>query len=243
MKNMSKSVNERVSDLLKYQELWSKVDNLQCVSRRHVGLLYWEEFMTVKDWMLLRKTRGKVGVTRVGKNLRSDGQEPLVDCDSVFDLFRLVYSVSGSDFVRVFCQKGKKHGFHKFERFRHPGVFPDQSPQNESERDQGDNDNGENEEQEVPDPGHNFDQDQDVVMADHPGVVFRTDLLDCHVDICSPELLLQFSDNFDYQVCSNYFICFSDLISICQIIRKHFIKNEVVNWDLGMHIYGYILNV
>ena len=38
------------------------------------------------------------------------------------------------------------------------------------------------------------------VMADHPGVVLRTDLLDCHVDICSPELLLQFSDNFDYQV-------------------------------------------
>lgn len=38
------------------------------------------------------------------------------------------------------------------------------------------------------------------VMADHPGVNIRTDLLDCHVDICSPELLLQFSDNFDYQV-------------------------------------------
>jgi translation initiation factor eIF-2B subunit epsilon len=63
------------------------------------------------------------------------------------------------------------------------------------------------------------------VMMDHPGVNIRTDLLDCHVDICSPELLLQFSDNFDYQN-----------------IRKHFIKNEVVNWDLGMHIYGYVLH-
>lgn len=40
------------------------------------------------------------------------------------------------------------------------------------------------------------------VMADHPGVDLRTDLLDCHVDICSPEFLLQFSDNFDYQVCN-----------------------------------------
>ena len=38
------------------------------------------------------------------------------------------------------------------------------------------------------------------IMVDHPGLAIRTDLLDCHVDICSPELLLQFSDNFDYQV-------------------------------------------
>ena len=53
-----------------------------------------------------------------------------------------------------------------------------------------------------------FDNDvtsQDVaipleVMVDHPGIDLRTDLLDCHVDICSPEFLLQFSDNFDYQV-------------------------------------------
>jgi translation initiation factor eIF-2B subunit epsilon len=38
------------------------------------------------------------------------------------------------------------------------------------------------------------------IMAEHPGGLnFRTDLLDCHVDICSPELMLQFSDNFDYQ--------------------------------------------
>ena len=38
------------------------------------------------------------------------------------------------------------------------------------------------------------------IMAEHPGLTFRSDLLDCHVDICSPELMLQFSDNFDYQV-------------------------------------------
>jgi translation initiation factor eIF-2B subunit epsilon len=39
------------------------------------------------------------------------------------------------------------------------------------------------------------------LMAEHPkGLTFSTDLLDCHVDICSPELMVQFSDNFDYQV-------------------------------------------
>jgi translation initiation factor eIF-2B subunit epsilon len=31
-------------------------------------------------------------------------------------------------------------------------------------------------------------------------LTFYTDLLDCNIDICSQELLLQFSDNFDYQV-------------------------------------------
>jgi len=62
------------------------------------------------------------------------------------------------------------------------------------------------------------------ILTDHPGISFHTDLLDCHVDICSPELMLQFSDNFDYQD-----------------IRKDFISNEVVNWELGMHLYGYLL--
>lgn len=39
------------------------------------------------------------------------------------------------------------------------------------------------------------------LMADHPkGLTFHTELLDCNVDICSPELMVQFSDNFDYQV-------------------------------------------
>lgn len=34
-------------------------------------------------------------------------------------------------------------------------------------------------------------------------ITFLTDLLDCHIDICSQEMLLQFSDNFDYQVSAN----------------------------------------
>ena len=42
------------------------------------------------------------------------------------------------------------------------------------------------------------------ILADHPSLVIRTDLLDCHVDICSPELMLQFSDNFDYQDIRKY---------------------------------------
>lgn len=62
------------------------------------------------------------------------------------------------------------------------------------------------------------------IMLEHPQVEVHTDLLDCHVDICSPAFLMQFSDNFDYQD-----------------IRKHFIQNESINWELGMHLYGHIL--
>lgn len=39
-----------------------------------------------------------------------------------------------------------------------------------------------------------------AIIKEHVGISFRYDLLDCHVDICSPDLMLQFSDNFDYQV-------------------------------------------
>lgn len=59
------------------------------------------------------------------------------------------------------------------------------------------------------------------ILVEHPHIQFTTGLLDCHIDVCSPEVLVQFSDNFDYQD-----------------IRKDFIKNEVVNFELGMHIYG-----
>jgi translation initiation factor eIF-2B subunit epsilon len=62
------------------------------------------------------------------------------------------------------------------------------------------------------------------IVEEHPQLQFRTDLMDCHIDICSPEFLLQFSDNFDYQD-----------------VRRDFIKNEAVNWELGMHIYSYEL--
>ena len=64
------------------------------------------------------------------------------------------------------------------------------------------------------------------VIFDHNSIDIRTDLLDCQIDICSPELLLQFSDNFDYQN-----------------IRKHFIQSEVINWELGQHLYAYIIQV
>jgi hypothetical protein len=120
------------------------------------------------------------------------------------------------------------------------------------------------------------------LMAEHPkGLTFYTDLLDCNVDICSPELMVQFSDNFDYQVRIVLFTCvlsslrcaciISDItfglldtvnttltatlivrnISVAnychpiseQDIRRDFIRNEVGNWSLGKHIFGYRIQV
>ena len=63
-----------------------------------------------------------------------------------------------------------------------------------------------------------------ALINDHRRTNFHTDLLDCHIDICSPELMVQFSDNFDYQD-----------------VRKDFIENEVGNHALGKHIFGYII--
>jgi len=35
-------------------------------------------------------------------------------------------------------------------------------------------------------------------MAEHESISLHNDLLDCHVDLCSPKVLLRFQDNFDY---------------------------------------------
>ena len=35
---------------------------------------------------------------------------------------------------------------------------------------------------------------------EHSNVVYLDGIMDCQIDICSPEVLVKFSDNFDYQV-------------------------------------------
>ena len=36
------------------------------------------------------------------------------------------------------------------------------------------------------------------LLKEHAQMDFRYDLLDCNIDICSPEVLIHFSDNYDY---------------------------------------------
>ncbi len=53
----------------------------------------------------------------------------------------------------------------------------------------------------------------------------RNDLIDCGIDICSPEVLLLMSDNFDYQN-----------------LRSHFVANEVDNIELGNKIMAHVMD-
>ena len=49
-------------------------------------------------------------------------------------------------------------------------------------------------------------------LKEQERAVLRYDLLDCNIDICSPEVLIQIADNYDYQ----------DL-------RQDFVRREVQN--------------
>ncbi|CAM9714743.1 unnamed protein product [Ascophyllum nodosum] len=62
------------------------------------------------------------------------------------------------------------------------------------------------------------------LLEEHGELQLRSDLLDCHVDVCSPEVLVQLSDNFDYQD-----------------IRKQFVAYEAANQELGNKILAHVV--
>ena len=62
------------------------------------------------------------------------------------------------------------------------------------------------------------------LLKEHAQLEFRYDLLDCNIDICSPEVLIHFSDNYDY----------TD-------IRRDYVHNEVQNKELGWKYYAYVI--
>ncbi|RLN64471.1 hypothetical protein BBP00_00003443 [Phytophthora kernoviae] len=59
-----------------------------------------------------------------------------------------------------------------------------------------------------------------LFLEDHAQIALRSDLLDCYIDVCSPEVLLKFAEDFDYQ----------DL-------RRDFLHNEVQNYELGKKFF------
>jgi translation initiation factor eIF-2B subunit epsilon len=63
-------------------------------------------------------------------------------------------------------------------------------------------------------------------FASHPQIDMRSDLLDCGIDICSPDVLARFSDEFDYRD-----------------IRREFVANSVAEEEEGLQnkIYAHIL--
>lgn len=62
------------------------------------------------------------------------------------------------------------------------------------------------------------------LFAEHPAVTVRTDLLDCHIDICAPEVLFLFTDNFDYAH-----------------VRRDFLAGTLLERELGNKIFVHTL--
>eukprot|EP00252_Welwitschia_mirabilis_P016124 TRINITY_DN3563_c0_g2_i1.p1 TRINITY_DN3563_c0_g2~~TRINITY_DN3563_c0_g2_i1.p1 ORF type:complete len:742 (-),score=186.19 TRINITY_DN3563_c0_g2_i1:165-2390(-) len=61
-----------------------------------------------------------------------------------------------------------------------------------------------------------------TVLSERPAVQLYTDLQDCFIDICSPEVLLLFTDNFDYQQ-----------------LRRDFVKGLLSDEVMGYKIFTY----
>ncbi|VFQ70966.1 unnamed protein product [Cuscuta campestris] len=59
-------------------------------------------------------------------------------------------------------------------------------------------------------------------LADNLTITVHNDKQDCYIDICSPEVLSLFNDNFDYQH-----------------LRRHFVKGLLVDDIMGYKIYTY----
>jgi translation initiation factor eIF-2B subunit epsilon len=58
------------------------------------------------------------------------------------------------------------------------------------------------------------------LFSEHARVHVRTDLLDCHIDVCAPEVLFLFTDNFDYQH-----------------MRRDFVAGTLLERELGNKIH------
>lgn len=64
-----------------------------------------------------------------------------------------------------------------------------------------------------------------TLLADNTSISLHNDKQDCYIDICSPEVLSLFTDNFDYQH-----------------LRRHFVKG-LLHDDVCMnHAYSYLIS-
>lgn len=59
-----------------------------------------------------------------------------------------------------------------------------------------------------------------TLLSDHPSIFLHNDKQDCYIDICSPEVLSTFADNFDYQH-----------------LRRHFLKGLLDDDIMGYKIF------
>lgn len=78
----------------------------------------------------------------------------------------------------------------------------------------------------APDPYHLGSIHLDPEVLDEvENISFRNDLIDCHIDICTPDIPALFTENFDYNS-----------------IRSDFVKGILTSDILGKTIYAHVLN-
>lgn len=70
------------------------------------------------------------------------------------------------------------------------------------------------------DHSHQFISLDKMLLVDNPSLCLHNDKQDCYIDICSPDVLSLFTDNFDYQH-----------------LRRHFVKGLLVDDIMGYKIY------
>eukprot|EP01119_Soliformovum_irregulare_P008978 TRINITY_DN2207_c0_g1_i1.p1 TRINITY_DN2207_c0_g1~~TRINITY_DN2207_c0_g1_i1.p1 ORF type:complete len:698 (-),score=261.33 TRINITY_DN2207_c0_g1_i1:25-1848(-) len=63
------------------------------------------------------------------------------------------------------------------------------------------------------------------ILKEHKEVSLRYDLLDCRIDVCAPEVLLLFADNFDYED-----------------VRSDFIRGMLTSEILGNKVHAHIID-
>lgn len=78
---------------------------------------------------------------------------------------------------------------------------------------------------EIQKPTIEFDN---ITFDTHPNLKISNDCIDTHVYICSPKVLVRFTDNFDYHVLYN---------NILQDFQNDFIAKEVSNHDFEKDFY------
>ncbi|KAK4691948.1 translation initiation factor eIF-2B subunit epsilon, partial [Lecanoromycetidae sp. Uapishka_2] len=78
------------------------------------------------------------------------------------------------------------------------------------------------------------------LLAAHGELEVREDLIDCHVDICTMDVLAQWSDNYDFQSLRNDFLCgvLKDYETYGKTIHTHVVKDQYATRIKSLRAYN-----
>jgi NDP-sugar pyrophosphorylase family protein len=77
------------------------------------------------------------------------------------------------------------------------------------------------------------------MFQEHPSVQFRYDLIDCHIDICAPQVLFLYKDNFDFRTIRGDFVRgMIDSVDMSHSICVNVIDGEYAARVRNLHTYA-----